>query len=847
MSVNTDASDRPQVLKFGGSSLGRAARLGRVLEIVARERSAGPLAVVVSAMGDTTDDLLAAFAAAVRGERGQASALVERIASVALASAGGALSARGVETRDLQQRDLEALIAGELAPLRALLEQVASSRDDSLKTRDRVLAFGELLSSALVAACLRAVGVPAERVDARTWVSTDARHGDASVRMAETRARAATLADGWLGDGQPISVHTGFLGATSDRETTTLGRNGSDYSAAILAAVLDARGVTVWTDVPGVMTADPALVPEAYSVPNLSYREALELAGLGLRMFHPRTMQPLMEANIPLRIRDTMNADAPGTLVDRDGSTDARRPTCIASLDDMALLDLEGTLRSRDARLAPRALTALAAAGVDVWLSATAPVGNGIAIVVRDEASFAAKDALDAEFAAERACGEANGTRIAHGVAVVTLVAEAMGRTANVAGRFFAAIGAVGVNVRAASQGATSRAISCVVDAADTAAAVQAVHAVMNLATERVSVLVLGKGTVGAQFLAQMGDGREALSRRHDVDLRLVGVADSRASWFDEASSEPHRALERLQVSDANDDVLALLDRLKRLPLPVLVDCTASSGMERVYEAAFGRGVHVVTANKKTLALPTPERDALFAAARRAHRAFRYETTVGASLPVIETLQNLVRTGDRVRLIEGSLSGTLGYLSNEVSRGVRLSVAVRAARSLGYTEPHPRDDLSGVDAARKALILARELGLSLELEDVEVEPFVPAEFFAHDSVDAFFDALATYDDAFEARIEALRREGKVLRYLVSVAAPDAATPGAKARVRVGPIGVAEAHPAARLRGTEAFVAFHTERYSDYPLVVQGAGAGGAVTAAGVLADVLAISRARRGR
>jgi aspartokinase/homoserine dehydrogenase 1 len=284
---------------------------------------------------------------------------------------------------------------------------------------------------------------------------------------------------------------------------------------------------------------------------------------------------------------------------------------------------------------------------------------------------------------------------------------------------------------------------------------------------------------------------------------------------------------------------------LKRLPVPVLVDCTAADGMERVYEAALSRGVHVVVANKKALSLPMVERDALFAVARRSHRAFRYETTVGASLPVIETLQNLVRTGDRVHLIEGSLSGTLGYLSNEVSRGVRLSAAVRAARERGYTEPHPRDDLSGTDAARKALILARELGCALDLADVVVEPFVPAPLLAHDDVDAFLEAIAGHDDAFERRVEGLRGEGRVLRYLATIT--PATSPDDKATVRVGPVGVASDHPAARLRGTEALVAFRTERYSEFALVVQGAGAGGALTAAGVLADVLAISRARRGR
>jgi aspartokinase/homoserine dehydrogenase 1 len=269
--------------------------------------------------------------------------------------------------------------------------------------------------------------------------------------------------------------------------------------------------------------------------------------------------------------------------------------------------------------------------------------------------------------------------------------------------------------------------------------------------------------------------------------------------------------------------------------------------MERIYEAALARGIHVVTANKKALTLPTAERQSLFAAARRAHRAFRYETTVGASLPVIETLQNLVRTGDRVHLIEGSLSGTLGYLSNEVSRGVRLSAAVRSARERGYTEPHPRDDLSGVDAARKALILARELGVALDLTEVTVEPFLPAHLFVHDDVEVFLNAVADHDDAFERQLEKLRAEQRVLRYLATVTLAPSAGGAPSAVVRVGPVGVPADHPAARLKGTEALVAFRTERYSDTPLVIQGAGAGGPVTAAGVLADVLAISRARRAR
>ena len=360
--------------------------------------------------------------------------------------------------------------------------------------------------------------------------------------------------------------------------------------------------------------------------------------------------------------------------------------------------------------------------------------------------------------------------------------------------------------------------------------------------TERVSLLVLGKGTVGGSLLGQIERVHERLRGLHGVDVRVVGAVDSRTAIFDAGGLPPggvRELLLRARAAEAGatrEPLEASIERMRGLSTPVLVDCTASDGMSKVYAAAFSRGVHVVTANKKPLAVPWAERAALFEARRASRREFRYETTVGASLPVVETLRNLVRTGDRVSRIEGSLSGTLGYLSNEVSLGRRLSVAVREAHARGYTEPHPRDDLGGTDVARKALIFAREVGIPLELDDVTVEPFVPQELLEHASVDSFLDALEAHDDVFEQSVRRLRERGLVLRYLATV---DPATRAAT----VGPVAVPLEHPAAGLRGTEALVSFTTERYADYPLVVRGAGAGGEVTAAGVLADVLAIAGA----
>jgi len=509
----------------------------------------------------------------------------------------------------------------------------------------------------------------------------------------------------------------------------------------------------------------------------------------------------------------------------------------------MTLIDVEGSQRSAGANLGARVVTALCNADVPVWFETQAPRGNGVALVVAGEDGLRAEAQIAEELARELARGDIGVPRVTRGVTLLTLVAEAMGRSVNVAGRFFGALGIAGINVRAASQGATSRAISCVIDGRDTALGVRTVHAAMNLAKEQVSVFLLGKGTVGSQLLAQLAAEQPKLREQHDLDVRLVGVADRHHALFDERGLAPSDAAANLSTANARE-LFGLLDELSRLPVPVLVDCTAADGMEALYHAAFARGIHVVAANKKPLALPFDARQTLFDAARHAHRAYRYETTVGASLPVIETVKNLVRTGDRVLMIEGSLSGTLGYLSNALTAGEKLSVAVAEARRRGYTEPHPRDDLGGVDAARKALILARELGLSVEFSDVTVEPFVRPELLAHEGLEAFFAALADEDEAFEAKMAKLRAEGRVLRYLAQL---DPGTGTRAASLRVGPVGVPADHPATRLRGTEAFVAFTTERYREYPLVVQGAGAGGAVTAAGVLADILALSQTLRGR
>jgi len=834
-----------RVMKFGGTSVGSPERLERVVEIVERSWQEGPLVVVVSAMQHSTDRLIEAADLAAAGRLDQAERVLDDLMD--LTTTNGLVSLRAIEGHNGggagTRVTLVPAVREHFTELRQLLYGVSLLRERTPQTLDLVLSFGERLSATVLATLLEARGLPARMVDAREWLVTDDGFGAARVECAESEARLLERAAGWEG---VLPVVTGFIGATRDGRTTTLGRNGSDYTATLLARFLKAQEVVVWTDVSGVMTADPGIVKDAYPLSHLSYMEALELVDFGASMFHPRTLIPLIESGIPMRIRNTMAPEDPGTLIDARGASDRSAATSVTSLENLALLGVQVRRIAKQAPVGGRLLRALEDAGLTIWMSSQSAHGQAFAVVVPVREQGRAREVIEQELALELSRGEVQSVEVRAPVTLLTLVAEAMGQTVGVAGRFFHALGAVGVNIRASAQGASSRSISCVIDAADTQVAVRTVHAAFHFAHQRVSLLVLGKGTVGSHLLAEIASERETLAARHDADLDLVGVAGRRGVAFDPEGIDPARWQERMSpwAGDGEPEVRALLDRLRRLPVPVLVDCTAAEGMEALYEEAFERGIHVVAANKKPLTIPWEARERLMEAARRNHRFYHYETTVGASLPVIDTLKNLVRTGDRVRRIEGSFSGTLGFVVNEVMTGRRLSEVVREARERGYTEPNPAEDLSGMDVARKALILARELGLSLALEDLRVEPLVRLESGRDTGVEAFFEALVEADEAFGRWRDQVVAEGRVIRYLARIE-PEPG-PGEPV-VRVGPMAVEPDHPSTRLKGTEAFVAFTTDRYQEHPLLVQGAGAGGAVTAAGVLADILKVAMTLRGR
>ena len=840
----TKGVKRWRVMKFGGTSVGFPERLARVVKIVDSARLESPVVVVVSAMEHTTDRLLESAHLAAKGNLDGAERVVDAIADLTTSNCLLTMRLLDEECGGSPSRFQPTPVVREmLKPLRALLSGVALLRECTPQTLDLVLSFGERLSATVIAGIMNARGIPAKFVDSREFMVTDDHFGMASVIAPLARERLRLII---AEPSEEVPVVTGFLGRTEDGRTTTLGRNGSDYTATLLASWLDALEVVIWTDVPGVMTADPAIVKDAYPLAHMSYMEALELADFGASMFHPMTMIPLIESGIPMRIRNIMNPEDPGTLVGGAETKGRATATCVTSLENLALLGVQVRRIAKMASVGGRVLRALEEAHLTVWLATQSAHGQAVAVVLPvsevDEATKVIHDALSREL--ER--GEVEPVTVHKPVTLLTLVGEGMAREVGVAGRFFSALGAVGIPIHAVGQGASARSISCVVDAKDTLDAVRTVHAAFNFAHQQVSLLVLGRGTVGGALLRQVQEQRDSLLSQHDVLLNVVGVAWSTGFVFDEEGvSREQWDGYGASSAESSPDMIALLERLRRLPVPILVDCTAADGMERIYKEAFARGIHVVSANKKPLTIPWQERESLMQSARTAHRAYFYETTVGAGLPVIETLKNLVRTGDKVVLVEGSFSGSLGFITNEMMRGIKMSEALRKAMELGFTEPNPLDDLSGMDVARKALILAREMDLPLNIEDVSLKPFVALNLKKDATPEEVLNAVAELDTDMAKLVEKEKASNRVLRYLARIHSEGARQ--GRPVVSVEPVFVEHDHLSTRLRGTEAFVAFTTKRYRDYPLLVQGAGAGGEVTAAGVLTDILKVSMMLRGR
>jgi aspartokinase/homoserine dehydrogenase 1 len=815
--------DKWVVHKFGGSSVADAGCFRRVAAIV--EASANPReAVVLSACRGVTDALLSLVSLAEEPGADTAAAidaLKARHYNLAAELVSAPARAAYIAQLDQDCRD----IAG-------MLQTVRLIRAAPQTMRDVISGYGEIWSTRLFAPFLRERGHIAGDVlwvDAREVVIVEWGPLGPAVQWTTSERNLERLIPAGF-EGRLIV--TGFIATTATGMQTTLGRNGSDFSGSIFGALLHAAQIIIWTDVDGVLSADPRLVPNAQVIDQLSYNEAMELAYFGAKVIHPQTMEPAVARDIPIYIRNTFAPEKHGTLICAK-PVSALRVKGITTIDPVALVNLEGAGMIGVPGTAHRLFGALRDAGISVILISQGSSEHSICFAIPEAQAVRAEAAVRRAFDAELRDGQIQQVDVGLNLSILAVVGDGMAGAHGVAAKVFNSLGDAAISVRAIAQGASERNISVVVDGRGAAKALRAVHAAFYLSPNTLSIGLIGPGTVGRVLLAQIATQVERL-RALNLDLRVRGIAGSKRMLLSDTSIDLDRWPSRLAAAGEPLDLDKFANHCQAdyIPHTVIIDCTASADVAEQYQAWLGRGIHVVTPNKKANSGPWPYYQALQEARRAAGTHYLYEATVGAGLPVIQTLRDLRETGDDITGIEGIFSGTLAYLFNVFDGSEPFSSIVRAAKLKGYTEPDPRDDLSGMDVARKLIILGREMGLTLEMSDVEVTGLVP-ESLQNVGVDEFMESLPAFDEAMSAMLAGAKKRQQVLRYVGRIDAAGKATVGLDA--------LQATHAFANIALTDNVVRFATRRYCDNPLIVQGPGAGPEVTAGGVFSDLLRLS------
>lgn len=806
-----------KVLKFGGTSVGSVESILSVKKIVEAEKE--PVVVVVSALGGITDKLIKTSKLALAGDLSYQSEFDE------IAGRHHQMIEAVIPSGENKERLLETIDAL-LDELKSIYQGVYLIRDLSPKTSAAIVSYGERLSSNIVAVLIDG----AKWFDSRTFIKTEIKSGRQLLASDLTHE----LVKQAFVDLPKVSLVPGFISTDADSgEVTNLGRGGSDYTASIIAAALDASFLEIWTDVDGFMTADPKVISTAYTINELSYVEAMELCNFGAKVVYPPTIYPVCVKNIPILIKNTFNPSGKGTVIKSDIAEDQKPIKGISSINGTTLITVSGLSMVGVIGVNRRIFSALANNGISVFLVSQASSENSTSIGVRDADADAACEVLNAEFSKEIETGAMYRMTAESGLATVAIVGENMKHTPGIAGKLFGTLGRSGINVIACAQGASETNISFVVDGLFLRKTLNVIHDSFFLSEYQVLNLFLcGVGTVGSSLIAQLAQQSEKLKKERGLKLKVVGIASGHNAMFDREGISLENCREQLAHS-APSDLNRLRDEVIGMNIfnSVFVDCTASSDVAGLYQEFLEHNISVVAANKAAASSDYATYQKLKSTARQRGVKFLFETNVGAGLPIIRTMNDLLNSGDKILKIEAVLSGTLNFIFNKISADVPFSETVRLAKEEGYSEPDPRVDLSGKDVIRKLVILAREAGYHIEQSDVEKHLFVPDSFF-RGTLDEFWKNLPSLDADFERRRKVLESEGKRWRFVSRYE-------NGKASVELCEVG--REHPFYTLEGSNNIILLTTERYKEYPMQIQGYGAGAGVTAAGVFADIMSIA------
>jgi aspartokinase/homoserine dehydrogenase 1 len=808
--------EKMKVIKFGGTSVGSAENIKRVREIVLQQNESS--IVVVSARAGVTDKILNAA----------------RMASIGT----GYFHAELTEVKNRHYRIIEELFEGNgsdvynrvdklLKEMEKILTGVTLVGELTPKTIDRIVGLGERMSSHIIARYIP----NAVWKNSADYIRTDSTFGKANVNFKITNRLIKSEYSGFKG----IAVTPGFIAGNDSGEYTTLGRGGSDYTAAIVAAALNASSLEIWTDVDGFMTADPRVISKAYTIPALSYSEAMELSHFGAKVIYPPTILPIYQKSIPLLIKNTLNPEGEGTLISNKPDNGKERPIKgISSISGIALITVQGIGMVGVTGISMRLFTALAKEEINVILISQASSENSISIAIEEQSSEKAEIAIRNEFEREISKDQINKIEIETKLSIVAIVGENMKHTTGISGKLFNTLGKNGINVVAIAQGASELNISWVVKNTDLRKSLNVVHESFFLSENvELNVFLMGTGTVGGSLLSQIKQQQEKLLKEKHLKIKLVGVANVEKMYFCRDGIDISQYNENLYNSNLESNLEGFVKEMTDLNMfnSVFVDCTASCEVAGLYEQILNSNISVVAANKVAASSEYNNYSKLKNIAKRKGVKFLFETNVGAGLPIISTLNDLVNSGDRILKIEAVLSGTLNFIFNTISSEIKLSQAIRMAMEQGYSEPDPRIDLSGVDVVRKILILARESGYKLEMENIKVNKFIPEEFF-EGSIDDFFKRIPEVDDEFERRRLVLEEKGRKWRFVARFV---------EGNPEVGLQEVDINHPFYNLEGSNNVVTYTTERYHEFPMLIKGYGAGASVTAAGVFADIIKVS------